>query len=328
MTQGWRSAAQKQRRRCPTRLLPTAPTTVIPAPCRGYLAECSTQALTSPSNLVTPAPAHLSDPAHPRIRRPRLDLGPIRRSLAALRPESRPANGRRRQLGPSALRTTLGMGPRSSLGRRTGAREWRTAAESSASAALVEIAAASAAMTEKGARGKTGEVRRSVPSRPANGRWRQLGPPALRTALGMGPKSSLGRRKRGAGAAGGGKKQRRPLPHRHPRPHHRHTRALPRVSRRVRHPSPKPPRIRRPRLDLGPKRRSLAAQRTEPSCERSSAATRTPGAANSVGHRPQIKFGATDRRRRGGRRQEAALVPRMSRYPRRSAGMTERGARV
>ena len=40
--------------------------------------------------------------------------------------------------------------------------------------------------------------RRGVPNCPANGRQRQLGPPALRTALGMGPKSSLGRRTGGA----------------------------------------------------------------------------------------------------------------------------------
>ena len=85
-------------------------------------------------------------------------------------------------------------------------------------------------------------------------------------------------------------------------------------------PTPFTPLFRRPKLDLGPMRRLLAARRSGVPCERALAAARTLGAANGVGLRPQIKFGATDP---GGGRWEVDT----SRYPRRSAGMTEKGAR-
>ena len=62
-------------------------------------------------------------------------------------------------------------------------------------------------------------------------------------------------------------------------------------------PSSRPP-VRRPKLDLGPIRRPLAARRLESSCERASAVARPPGAANSVGYGPQIKFGATEKEHR------------------------------
>ena len=58
---------------------------------------------------------------------------------------------------------------------------------------------------------------------------------------------------------------------------------------------PKPrARIRRPKLDLGPNRRSSAGQRTEMSCKRGWRATPDPRTASGVGFGPQIKFGATD----------------------------------
>ena len=93
-----------------------------------------------------------------------------------------------------------------------------------------------------------------------------------------------------------------------PRPLFRHTRALPRslplartgVSRRQRprrpdQPPTPAPRVRRPKLDLGPIRRSLGRQSAEPPCERRWQNDSNPRAANGVGHRPQIKFGATDK---------------------------------
>ena len=231
----------------------------------------------------------------------------------------------------------------------------------------IEIAAASAAMTEVWRRAD-GQRRRSSAAAPSPS------PPPSPTVHTRTPPPSYPRSAAGISpsAAPNPRAAPQPLAHpaaalshrRHPRPHHRHTRALPRASRRVQHPSPKPnplrrteppsnprthvgrasryaaavlpyrhprapfpvipaprrgacPRIRRPKLDLGPKRPPPAAQRPEPSCKRSSAATRTPGAANGVGHRPQIKFGATERGAgaAGGRKQRQPRTHRDTRAP-------------
>ena len=119
-----------------------------------------------------------------------------------------------------------------------------------------------------------------------------------------------------------------------PLPPFRHCRAPPRQSRRVRR-RRHALGIRRPKLDLGPIRRLLAAQRTEMSYKRGWRATPDPRAANGVGLGPQIKFGATDLW--GGRwRALGASGALAARYPcsgqgqapRQSAGMTVVGARV
>ena len=83
-----------------------APFSVIPALRRGYLAERGTS-----------APNRLQPSSRPPVRRPKLDLGPIRRPPAARRPEM-PCKRRQRSTPPPALRTALGLAPKSSLGRR------------------------------------------------------------------------------------------------------------------------------------------------------------------------------------------------------------------
>ena len=79
-----------------------------------------------------------------------------------------------------------------------------------------------------------------------------------------------------------------------------------------------PPLLRRPKLDLGSIRRSLAAQRTEPPANGVGRPLRTPGAADRVGYGPQIKFGATDLG-------APTSVQHSARLPRRSAAMTALG---
>ena len=157
------------------------------------------------------------------------------------------------------------------------------------------------------------------------------------------------------------------------RPFLRHTRAspfpsyprLPRVSRRVQHPSPLPPpplfprhsrpregisprnlggtgthptpapRFRRPKLDLepapglnrGPIRRWSAARRTGMPCECALAGHSDPRAANGVGFGPQIKFGATEKGVRRGLGVVRGAGAALGEIPAASAGMTEVGAR-
>ena len=167
-------------------------------------------------------------------RRPRLDLGPKRRWSAGRGPE-RPAHKVGGWLGGLALRTTLGMGSRSSLERRTGG---------------VGRFPLGAGMTEERPRRPRldlGPKRRwsagRGPERPANrvGGW--LGGLALRTTLGMGSRSSLERRTGGDRGGGG---MRRPPPHRFP------------LGAGMTEERP-----RRPRLDLGPKRRWSAGRGPE-----------------------------------------------------------------
>ena len=82
-------------RHCHTR----APFSVIPALRRGYLDERGTS-----------APNRPQPSSRPPVRRPKLDLGPIRRSSAARRTEM-PRKRRWRATPPSALRTALGWAP-------------------------------------------------------------------------------------------------------------------------------------------------------------------------------------------------------------------------
>ena len=96
----------------PHSVIPAPPLPVIPAPER----ESAPSALQPPSRALP-------------FRRPRLDLGPMRRSLAG--PSlGVPAHARWGTARDSALRAALGIGPRSSLGRRTERRRnegWRRA---------------------------------------------------------------------------------------------------------------------------------------------------------------------------------------------------------
>ena len=112
------------------RCFPPPPLAVIPAPCRGYLAECSTivasrrlplPSYPRPAAGISPSTApkpHLTPPpSPPGSVAPNLIWGPSGGRQRHGAP-SRPANGRQRQLGPPALRTALGIGPKSSLRRR------------------------------------------------------------------------------------------------------------------------------------------------------------------------------------------------------------------
>ncbi len=142
-----------------------------------------------------------------RPRRPRLDLGPKRRWSAGRGPE-RPANRVGGWLGGWALRTTLGLGSRSSLERRTeadrggGGMRRRRRADSRSGAGMTEE-------SPRRPRLDLGPKRRwsagRGPERPANrvGGW--LGGWALRTTLGMGSRSSLERRTGGAGTTDRGR---------------------------------------------------------------------------------------------------------------------------
>ena len=120
-------------------LRPTrAPFSVIPAPCRGYLAASA------------PDAARVLQRPSPRSVAPNLIWGPYggRRGRSA---PSRPANEVGGRLRTPALRTALGLGPKSSLGRRIPGR----GASAPHSARLPRR---SAAMTEKG--GLVGRCRR------------------------------------------------------------------------------------------------------------------------------------------------------------------------
>ena len=149
----------------------------------------------------------------------------------------------------------------------------------------------------------------------------------------MGPKSSLGRRKRVR--EGGWRRFGALVPRmsRYPRPSTVIPALAAGISTRT---APNAcPRIRRPKLNLepapgpnrGPKRRPSAARRTGVPCERALAGHSGLWHCDRRWVWAQIKFGATE----GCGHEEGwgwfeAWVPRTSRYPRRSAGMTEKGS--